>query len=91
MFIGKDRAPGIWMKGPASEPPYSIAMTDAPEAFVDKTVAALVESELAEYAKKAERARLEAETAFRSDFSGWSCWPWNRARTVVPWGLLLAP
>lgn len=38
------------------------------EAFVDKTVAALIDSELAEYAKKAERARLEAETAFRSDF-----------------------
>ncbi|GGO87441.1 hypothetical protein GCM10011348_40640 [Marinobacterium nitratireducens] len=38
------------------------------EAFVDKTVEALRDSELAEYAQKAERARLEAETAFRSDF-----------------------
>jgi len=38
------------------------------EAFVDHTVQALQESELAEYSKKAERARLEAETAFRSDF-----------------------
>lgn len=38
------------------------------EVFVDKTVAALRDSELAEYTQKAERARLEAETAFRSDF-----------------------
>ncbi|NVK41764.1 MAG: hypothetical protein HWE39_11030 [Oceanospirillaceae bacterium] len=38
------------------------------EAFVDKTVEALRDSELAQYAQKAERARLEAETAFRSDF-----------------------
>ncbi|MBV1789639.1 hypothetical protein KQ940_16415 [Marinobacterium sp. D7] len=38
------------------------------EKFVDSTVEALRESELAQYAKKAERARLEAETAFRSDF-----------------------
>ncbi|SIQ37299.1 SbcC/MukB-like Walker B domain-containing protein [Marinobacterium stanieri] len=38
------------------------------EFYVNKTVQALRDSELAEYAKKAERARLEAETTFRSDF-----------------------
>jgi DNA repair exonuclease SbcCD ATPase subunit len=38
------------------------------ECYVNKTVQALRDSELAEYTKKAERARLEAETAFRSDF-----------------------
>jgi uncharacterized protein YPO0396 len=38
------------------------------EFYVNKTVQALRDSELAEYTKKAERARLEAETAFRSDF-----------------------
>lgn len=38
------------------------------ELYVNKTVQALRDSELAEYTKKAERARLEAETAFRSDF-----------------------
>ncbi len=38
------------------------------ERFVDNTVQSLRDSELAEYAQKAERARLEAETAFRSDF-----------------------
>lgn len=38
------------------------------EAFIDHTVQALKDSELAEYTQKAERARLEAETAFRSDF-----------------------
>ncbi len=37
-------------------------------AFVDETVQALKDSELANYSQKAERARLEAETAFRSDF-----------------------
>ncbi|MCP4594937.1 SbcC/MukB-like Walker B domain-containing protein [Neptuniibacter sp.] len=36
--------------------------------FVDDTVQALQESELANYSQKAERARQEAETAFRSDF-----------------------
>ena len=38
------------------------------EAFVNETVQALRDSELAQYSQKAERARLEAETAFRSDF-----------------------
>jgi energy-coupling factor transporter ATP-binding protein EcfA2 len=38
------------------------------ERYVNQTVQALRDSELAEYSKKAERARLEAETAFRSDF-----------------------
>lgn len=38
------------------------------EKFVNSTVEALRESELAQYTKKAERARQEAETAFRSDF-----------------------
>ncbi|MCD8513648.1 MAG: hypothetical protein LRY63_10200, partial [Nitrincola sp.] len=38
------------------------------EKYVNETVTALQESELALYTKKAERARLEAETAFRSDF-----------------------
>ncbi|MBA4501238.1 SbcC/MukB-like Walker B domain-containing protein [Marinobacterium marinum] len=38
------------------------------EFYVNKTVQALRDSELAEYTKRAERARLEAETAFRSDF-----------------------
>lgn len=38
------------------------------EFYVNQTVQALRDSELAEYTKKAERARLEAETAFRSDF-----------------------
>ncbi len=38
------------------------------EFYVNKTVQVLRDSELAEYTKKAERARLEAETAFRSDF-----------------------
>ncbi len=38
------------------------------EGYVNETVEALRESELAEYTEKAERARLEAESAFRSDF-----------------------
>lgn len=38
------------------------------EKYVDETVTSLKESELALYTQKAERARLEAETAFRSDF-----------------------
>lgn len=38
------------------------------EQFVEATVEALKETELAHYTSKAERARLEAETAFRSDF-----------------------
>ena len=38
------------------------------EAFVNETVQSLRDSELANYSQKAERARLEAETAFRSDF-----------------------
>ncbi|KDE39001.1 MAG: SbcC/MukB-like Walker B domain-containing protein [Nitrincola lacisaponensis] len=38
------------------------------ERYVNETVTALQESELALYTQKAERARLEAETAFRSDF-----------------------
>ncbi|PIE25595.1 MAG: hypothetical protein CSA60_00005 [Neptuniibacter caesariensis] len=37
-------------------------------AFVDETVQALKDSELANYSRKAERARMEAETSFRSDF-----------------------
>jgi uncharacterized protein YPO0396 len=36
--------------------------------FVDETVQSLRDSELANYSQKAERARQEAETAFRSDF-----------------------
>ena len=36
--------------------------------YVDETLQALKDSELAEYTQKAERARMEAETAFRSDF-----------------------
>ncbi|WP_027859632.1 SbcC/MukB-like Walker B domain-containing protein [Marinobacterium jannaschii] len=36
--------------------------------FVDETTQALRDSELAEYTQKAERARVEAETTFRSDF-----------------------
>ncbi|MFW1677001.1 SbcC/MukB-like Walker B domain-containing protein [Pontibacter sp. JAM-7] len=36
--------------------------------FVDETIQALKDSELANYSQKAERARQEAETAFRSDF-----------------------
>ncbi|MBN0988968.1 SbcC/MukB-like Walker B domain-containing protein [Amphritea pacifica] len=36
--------------------------------FVDHTIQSLRDSELAEYTEKAERARLEAETSFRSDF-----------------------
>lgn len=36
--------------------------------FVDETIEALKLSELANYSQKAERARMEAETAFRSDF-----------------------
>lgn len=38
------------------------------EGYVNETVVTLQESELAQYTQKAERARLEAETAFRSDF-----------------------
>lgn len=38
------------------------------EGYVNETVQALQESELAQYTLKAERARLEAESAFRSDF-----------------------
>ncbi|MDO6454737.1 SbcC/MukB-like Walker B domain-containing protein [Neptunomonas phycophila] len=38
------------------------------EQYVDETLQSLKDSELAEYTEKAERARLEAETAFRSDF-----------------------
>lgn len=38
------------------------------EQYVNETVEALRESELAQYTEKAERARLEAESAFRSDF-----------------------
>ncbi|KAA0873952.1 SbcC/MukB-like Walker B domain-containing protein [Nitrincola tapanii] len=38
------------------------------EKYVNETVTVLQESELALYTQKAERARLEAETAFRSDF-----------------------
>ncbi|MGY8870605.1 MAG: SbcC/MukB-like Walker B domain-containing protein [Pseudomonadales bacterium] len=38
------------------------------EQYVDETVQALTDSELALYTQKAERARLEAETSFRSDF-----------------------
>lgn len=38
------------------------------ELYVDETVQSLKDSELALYTQKAERARLEAETAFRSDF-----------------------
>ncbi|MEH6625420.1 MAG: SbcC/MukB-like Walker B domain-containing protein [Motiliproteus sp.] len=38
------------------------------EKFVVATCDALKETELAHYTKKAERARIEAETAFRSDF-----------------------
>ena len=38
------------------------------EQFVGATIGALKETELAHYTKKAERARIEAETAFRSDF-----------------------
>ncbi|MGH1432336.1 MAG: SbcC/MukB-like Walker B domain-containing protein [Neptuniibacter sp.] len=36
--------------------------------FVNNTVQSLKDSELANYSQKAERARQEAETAFRSDF-----------------------
>ena len=36
--------------------------------FVDETIQSLKDSELANYSQKAERARQEAETAFRSDF-----------------------
>ncbi|MEH6649901.1 MAG: SbcC/MukB-like Walker B domain-containing protein [Motiliproteus sp.] len=38
------------------------------ERFVAATVEALEQTELAHYTKKSERARIEAETAFRSDF-----------------------
>jgi len=38
------------------------------ERFVAATVEALRQTELAHYTKKSERARVEAETAFRSDF-----------------------
>ncbi|MBY4678674.1 SbcC/MukB-like Walker B domain-containing protein [Marinobacterium arenosum] len=38
------------------------------ERFVDQTIESLRESELAKYTEKAEMARQEAETAFRSDF-----------------------
>ena len=38
------------------------------EQFVNETAESLRESELAQYTQKAERARLEAETSFRSDF-----------------------
>ncbi len=38
------------------------------ERFVAATVEALRQTELAHYTKKSERARIEAETAFRSDF-----------------------
>ncbi len=38
------------------------------ESFVEATIQALRDTELAHYTKKAERARIEAETAFRSDF-----------------------
>ena len=38
------------------------------EGYVNETVNALRDSELAQYTEKAERARLEAESAFRSDF-----------------------
>lgn len=38
------------------------------ERFVNDTIQSLRDSELAEYTEKAERARLEAETSFRSDF-----------------------
>ena len=38
------------------------------ERYVNETVVALQDSELALYTQKAERARMEAETAFRSDF-----------------------
>jgi hypothetical protein len=38
------------------------------EQYVDETVQALTDSELALYTLKAERARLEAEASFRSDF-----------------------
>ncbi|MCV6590962.1 MAG: AAA family ATPase [Marinobacterium sp.] len=38
------------------------------EAFVEQTIAVLTESELAQYTQKAEMARQEAETSFRSDF-----------------------
>ena len=38
------------------------------ERFVNSTIEALRESELAQYTRKAERARIEAETTFRSDF-----------------------
>ncbi|SFG18454.1 SbcC/MukB-like Walker B domain-containing protein [Neptunomonas qingdaonensis] len=38
------------------------------EQYVDETVQSLQDSELALYKEKAERARLEAETSFRSDF-----------------------
>ncbi|RVU32476.1 MULTISPECIES: SbcC/MukB-like Walker B domain-containing protein [Neptunomonas] len=41
---------------------------DQLEQYVHETLQALRDSELAEYTQKAERARLEAETAFRSDF-----------------------
>ncbi len=41
---------------------------DELEGFVGVTVEALRETELAHYTEKAERARIEAETAFRSDF-----------------------
>ncbi|RDE25265.1 hypothetical protein DV711_06860 [Motiliproteus coralliicola] len=41
---------------------------DELEAFVAATVTALNDTELAHYTKKSERARIEAETAFRSDF-----------------------
>lgn len=38
------------------------------ESFVEATARALKETELAHYTSQAERARIEAETAFRSDF-----------------------
>ncbi|HEY5717014.1 MAG TPA: SbcC/MukB-like Walker B domain-containing protein, partial [Motiliproteus sp.] len=38
------------------------------EEYVGKTIDALKQTELAHYTTKAERARIEAETAFRSDF-----------------------
>ena len=53
------------------------------ETFVNNTVQALRESELAEYAKRAERARLEAETAFRSDFVAHLNDQINRIRDLI--------
>lgn len=53
------------------------------ERFVDSTVQALRESELAEYAQRAERARLEAETAFRSDFVAHLNDQINRIRELI--------